>query len=123
MLDLPAYKVLHLLGVVLLFTAFGGLLVAARAGVQTGVSRKVAGITHGVALAVILIAGFGALAKLGLSNPGIWPLWVWLKLVIWLLLGAAVVAIKRSPRSATLLWWVLPLLGAAAGWLALTKPS
>jgi hypothetical protein len=123
MLDLPAYKVLHLLGVVLLFTAFGGLLVAARAGVQSGVSRKVAGITHGVALVVILIAGFGALAKLGLSNPGIWPVWLWLKVVIWLLLGAAVVAIKRSPRSATLLWWVLPLLGAAAGWLALTKPS
>jgi len=123
MIDLPTYKTLHVLGVILLFISFGGLLVAARAGVQSGVSRKTASITHGIALVLILIAGFGTLARLGLSNPGIWPGWLWAKAVIWLLLGAVVVVIKRAPRSVTLLWWVLPVLGALAGWLALAKPN
>lgn len=114
---------LHLFGFALLFAALGGLLVATRAGVETGVSRKVASISHGIALVVILITGFGALARLGLSNPGIWPLWLWLKVVIWLVMGGVVVAIKRAPRSSALLWWLLPLLGAAAAYLALYKPS
>jgi hypothetical protein len=42
---------------------------------------------------------------------------------IWLILGGVVVAVKRAPRAAGLLWWVLPLLGTAAAYLALYKPS
>jgi len=121
-MSLAAYKLIHVLSIMLLFTAFGGLLLAARAGVQTGVSRKLAVITHGVALVLILVSGFGALAKIGLSNPGIWPGWLWLKALIWILFGGVIVLIRRAPRSATLLWWVLPLLGGLAGYLAIYKP-
>ena len=122
-MSLPAYKVIHILGMMLMFTALGGLLIASRAGVTTGVSRKTAGITHGIALLLIFVSGFGALAALGFSKPGTWQLWVWLKLLIWLIFGGITVLIRRSSRAATLLWWVLPILGALAAYLALYKPS
>ncbi|HEV2851592.1 MAG TPA: hypothetical protein VHC97_02195 [Thermoanaerobaculia bacterium] len=116
------YRVIHILSVMLLFTALGGLLLASRAGVTTGVSRKTAGMTHGLALILLLVSGFGALARIGLSNPGIWPAWLWLKFLLWLVFGGIIVLIRRAPRSTTLLWWVLPILGALAGYLAIYKP-
>lgn len=111
-----AYKVLHLAGVVFLFLALGGSIMRARAGGGEA-GRKLAGITHGIALLVILVAGFGSLAKLGL---GFEP-WVWVKIIIWLLLGAAVVLIRKMPERATLWWVVLPLLGVVAAWLGIHK--
>lgn len=121
-MELPAYRVIHILSVMLLFTALGGLLLASRAGVTTGVSRKLAGMTHGLAMILLLVTGFGALAKIGLSNPGIWPPWLWLKFLIWLVFGGIIVLIRRAPRSTAVLWWVLPLLGALAAYLAIYKP-
>lgn len=122
-MSLAFYKVLHILGVVFLFTALGGLLLASRAGVQTGVSRKTAGMTHGIALLLILVSGFGALAKYTMSNPMTWPAWVWLKFLIWLALGGIVVAFRKAPQSSTVLWWILPLLGGLAAYLAIYKPA
>lgn len=117
------YRVIHVLGIVFLFTALGGLLLAARARVETGVSRKTAGMTHGLALVLILLSGFGALARLDLSNPGAWPAWVWIKVLIWLVMGGIVVLIRRSPTTATVLWWLLPILGGLAAYLAIFKPG
>ena len=110
------YKILHLVAIVLLFLSLGTLL-----GAQLSTPlRRMAAIAHGVALTVILIAGFGLLARLGMASAV--PVWAWLKVVVWLLLGAAVVPIKRRPDLAPMLWIVLPLLGAAATWLAVAKP-
>ncbi|HEY7214745.1 MAG TPA: hypothetical protein VIC28_08955 [Thermoanaerobaculia bacterium] len=117
-MSLAAYKVIHVLSIMLLFTAFGSML----SGLQSGASRKLAGMTHGLALVLILVSGFGALAKIGLSNPGIWPGWLWLKVLIWIVFGGVIVLIRRAPRASTLLWWVLPLLGGLAGYLAMYKP-
>jgi hypothetical protein len=117
-----AYKVIHLLSVMLLFTALGGLLLAARAEVQAGVSRKIAGMTHGLALILIFVSGFGALASLGFSNPAGWSVWIWLKLLIWIIFGGVIVLIRRAPRFAAVLWWVLPLLGGVAAYLGIYKP-
>jgi hypothetical protein len=116
------YKVLHVFGVVLLFTALGGVTLHAMNGgtKESNTSRAVSSASHGVALLLILVAGFGMLAKLGLTAaiPG----YVWAKLVVWLLLGAAIAIVPRQPSLAKALWWVFPLLGGAAAWLAIAKP-
>ena len=113
------YKVLHIFGILLMFIALGGATARALSGAgKDGPGRKLAGITHGIALLVILVSGFGLLAKLGLG----FPLWVWIKIVIWLLLGAAVALVRRLPQHATLFWFAIPLLGAFAAYLALYKP-
>jgi hypothetical protein len=122
-MSLVVYKTIHIFSIMLLFTAFGGLLLASRAEAQTGVSRKLAGMTHGLALVLIFVSGFGALAKLGMSNPAIWPAWLWIKALIWLAFGAVIVLIRRAPRATAALWWLLPLLGAIAAYLALKNPA
>lgn len=122
-MSMVVYKVIHIFSIMLLFTAFGGLLLASRAGGQNGVLRKLAGMTHGLALVLILVSGFGALAKIGMSNPAIWPAWLWIKVLIWLAFGAVIVVIRRAPQGAPALWWILPLLGGIAAYLALTNPA
>jgi hypothetical protein len=116
MLSVAAYKVVHIFGVLLVFVGFGGIL-------GGGARPRLARATHGIGMLLVVIAGFGMLARLGIYGPGSWPLWVWLKLVIWLALGAAMAVAKRAPGAARALWWILPLLGAGAAYLALFKPG
>jgi hypothetical protein len=117
-MDVLFYKTLHVLGVMLLFTALGGAAALAF-GAGSPRLRKLAGITHGVALLILLVSGFGALAKLGFGMP---PGWAWGKLVIWLLLGGLIVLMRKKPQQAGLWWWLAPILGLVAGSLALYKP-
>jgi hypothetical protein len=117
-MDLDFYRVLHLAGVIFLFTSIGGALLASREGATGAAARKLSGMTQGIALLIILVAGFGALAKLGLAMPG----WAWAKLVIWLALGASPVLIRKRPDLAKVWWLVLPLLGVVAAALARYKP-
>lgn len=114
MISYPLYKVLHIAGVLFVMIALGGLVAAGRDG-----DRRRAGLTHGIGLVVILVTGFGLLARLQAGFPP----WVWGKLVIWLLIGGAIAAIRRRPELARLWWITLPLLGAVAGYLAIYKPG
>jgi len=116
----PAYKVLHLIGVLFLFTSLGGMAILSRSGSTNPAARKLAMATHGIALAVILVAGFGLLARLGFMTA--MPVWAWCKIGIWLLLALAVLPLRRLPRLAGALWVALPLLGGVAAWLAVAKP-
>lgn len=122
-MSLAFYKVLHLFSAFLLFAALGALTLAARARATGGGDggRKLAAASHGIALVLLLVTGFGALARLAISNPALWPGWVWAKVVIWLALGAALM-VRRFPGAAGLLWWLWPVLGGVAAWLALYKP-
>lgn len=122
-MSLAAYKVLHLFSAFLLFAALGGFTLAAlaRRGDREGAGRSLTAASHGIALVLLLVTGFGALARLAISNPALWPGWVWAKVVIWLLLGAALM-VRRFPGAAKVLWWLWPVLGGVAAWLALYKP-
>lgn len=118
------YKILHLGAIFFVFAAIGGMVLAHREGNVSPGARKLASITHGIALLVVLVAGFGLLKYVGLAhNPATWPLWVWGKFATWLLLGAALVLVRKKPHWTTL-WWVgLPLLGMLNAWLAFVKPT
>jgi len=104
------YKVLHLAGVIALFLSLGAL--AASRG-----SLKPAAIGMGVSLLVILVAGFGMIAKYQYGFPG----WVIAKLVIWVLLGCSLSVFKRGllPRPAAVA--LVLVLGIAAAYLGLVK--
>lgn len=77
-------------------------------------------ILHGVGLLLLLVAGFGALAKLGYKGP---PGWAIGKLAIWLLLGAAPVIFKKAPQVAKAVVCALPLVALGAAALAVLKPG
>ncbi|MEP6591307.1 MAG: hypothetical protein ABJC19_08985 [Gemmatimonadota bacterium] len=123
MVPYAAYKVIHLLGMFLLFTVLGGIALHALNGGtrQSNVGRKLAGALHGIALFVILLGGFGMLARLGMVRGGL-PGWIWAKLVIWVLLGAFGTLPYRKPVLAKPFLIVLPLLGALAAIFAIYKP-
>ena len=113
-----SYNVIHVVGVIILFSALGAL--AATAGAAGGPLRRVALIAHGVALAVIFVAGFGLLARLG--HFGDIPNWAYLKMVLWGVLGLAVVPLRRKPEWAPAVWLLMPVVGGIAVWLAVTQP-
>lgn len=118
MLSLSFYKVAHLFGIMLMFSALGALVVAA-AGDADPRLKKLGGMAHGIALVLILVAGFGLIARQGFA--GGWPLWIWLKLLIWLLFGAATVVARKAGARAGWLLVLLPVLGAVAAWLAIYR--
>lgn len=118
------YKVLHILGIALAFTAIGGVNVAVANGATkaTNAVRKLTSALHGTALFLLLLGGFGMLARLGMVQEHAFPGWLWGKIVIWLLLGGVTVIPYRKPHLAKPLLIATPLLAAVAAWLAIYKP-
>jgi len=115
------YKVLHLLGLMLLFFAMGGYtLKGTPEGPGAKRARILLAVTHGVGLLILGVAGFGLLAKMQLM--GSIPVWAWCKVVVWIAFGAAPVAIKRTPALVRPAWAAIVLLGTLAGYLAIFKP-
>ncbi|MFQ5746329.1 MAG: hypothetical protein ACE5HF_03810 [Gemmatimonadota bacterium] len=123
MLPASAYKILHLFGILFVFASLGGLsLHALNGGTRaTNASRRLVAWSYGGGLLLILVTGFGQLARLGLMEGGV-PGWAWGKLVVWLALGGLLSVPYRHPERARLLWFGAPVLGAAAAYLALYKP-
>lgn len=112
------YRLVHLSGLILTFAGLAGSWgVYASGGKPKGSIRAWVGVGHGLGLTLLLISGFGMLAKLGyLANL---PLWAIGKVVIWISLGGAIALLKRR------LPWALPacvLLGIAAAYLCVYKP-
>ena len=113
------FKTLHILGIALVFLAFGGLIAHTINGGtrETNKKRGLMVATHGLGLVLIIGAGFGMLS---LSSPTLFPGWIHPKLLIWLLLGGLLAPAQRSPKFAAALWWIVPLLATVAGFLAIT---
>jgi hypothetical protein len=116
------YKTLHLVSVMLMFSSLGGLLLHAMNGgtKANNPSYKLAAAGHGASLLVMLVAGFGMLAKGGFSfatNP-----WIHIKLLLWFVMGALVMVPARAPGLAKPVWVAAPILGGIAAWAAIFKP-
>jgi hypothetical protein len=125
MISYELYKVIHLVGVLVLFSVLGGAMVHAINGgtPASNAARRSITLLHGTGLLVILIAGFGLVARLDLLRGGV-PGWVIGKLVIWLLAGILLTVPRRRPALARPILLVgLPILAAAAAWLAVYKPG
>ena len=65
-----------------------------------------------------LVAGFGLMARLGLSFDG----WLITKLVIWLAFGGLLALMNRKPDSALVLIFVAIAMGSVAAYLGMVKP-
>jgi hypothetical protein len=122
MLSYEIYKLFHLFGIIMLFVSVGGIMLYALNGGTKADNtwRKTAAITHGIGLVFILVAGFGLLARVGMSWP--WPGWVFVKLIIWLVLGGVTGLIYKLSSRGQWLWYVVILLGVIAAYMAIFKP-
>ena len=117
------YKILHFLGIFTLITVLAASAAhALRGGLRTEQPwRRTTGVAHGLAAVLILVGGFGMLARLG-DMYGNLPAWVLAKLVIWGALAASLAVPYFGPGYARLLLVALPLLTMTAGAIALFKP-
>lgn len=122
MIAYEVYKVLHLGGMFLLFTVLGGIALHVLNGGtrESNAGRKLVGALHGVALFIILLGGFGMLARLGIVTG--WPGWVWVKLGVWVVLPVLGTLPYRKPATAKAVLLALPLVGAFTAWVAIYKP-
>jgi hypothetical protein len=113
-LDYAAWRLLHFAGIFLTFLSLGGTLLHALNGGtrENNASRRWMAIGHGVGLLLVLLGGFGMLGVNKMGFPG----WVHPKLLVWVLIAAALPIAQRKPGSAKLLWFLVPVLGLLAAW-------
>lgn len=121
MISYATYKVIHLLGVLMVFIALGGAMTnAINGGTKNHLWRKPLAITHGLGLLLSLVGGFGLLARLGIVHGGL-PNWVLIKLGIWILFAALISVVYKKPTWAKLIWPITIGFGAIAAYLAGSK--
>ena len=123
MISSAVYQILHILGIVLVFMSVGALCLHAMNGGtrDSNGARGLVAATHGIGLLLMLVAGFGMLARLGLMSAGM-PGWVWIKVVIWLVLAGSILVPYRKPEWSRALWFTLPLLAIAATYSVVYRP-
>ena len=115
------YKIMHLTGIVLIFSGLMGLLAIRMAGhTAEEKTKSLIFMSHGIGLLLALVGGFGLLARLGLTRDI--PNWVFAKIVIWLVLGGAIAIVKRKGHLGRPLFLGLIILFIAGAYLAILKP-
>lgn len=116
------YKILHLIGLVLLFSGLVSLLTLRVVGAEVnGPAKKFAFLTHGIGLFLILLSGFGLLARLGLVRE--LPGWIYVKLVIWLYFGLTIALIKRKGQLGWIMYLPMLVIFILAAYLGVNKTS
>lgn len=119
---MTVYTTLHILGTIILFQSLGAFLFDAMNGgtKATGTRLRMLRIMSGAGLLLLLVSGFGMLARLEIT----WPLpgWAWGMILIWLVLGSVGWIIKKYPASAAVWWRLSFVLGALAAFFGIVKP-
>lgn len=113
------YQVLHFLGIFMIFLGYGGLIVRSLTAGDDTRLRKLGAITSGIGLFLVLLGGFGLLARLGYG----WPVWILVKVVIWFALGFLIMLINRKSQLAGFSWWSTLALGLIAILMVVFKPG
>jgi hypothetical protein len=114
------YKFLHLSGIFMIMMSLGAVaLHVMNGGTKEFAHRKFISIFHGVGLLVAFVAGFGLLARLGVSASSGWVL---AKIAIWVILSGAAAFMYRKPEQGRVHWVIVFILAACAAYLAQNKP-
>ena len=117
------YEIIHIIGIAMLFVAIGSVAIhAANGGTKANTNTRalVSGLFGGGAF-LILLGGFGMMARLGLVR-GMPPAWLLVKMVLWLVLAGIVLVPYRKPALAKPFALLLPLLAGLAAYMAVYKP-
>lgn len=109
------YKVAHLLGLLVLALGLGAILNGPRDS-----KPKIGMAMHGIGLLLLLIAGFGTLAK---QNIEITTSWVLCKLLIWCTFGAMPFFVNKPFFPRLLAWALVIALAGGSAYLGVLKPA
>jgi hypothetical protein len=110
-MNYDTYQIIHVVGLAMLALGLGGML-------GEGSNRKVGSIFQGIGLLVILVSGFGMLAKAGMGFPH----FAMVKFALWLVIGASPVLFRKLKVPAAGAFLFLLVLVAILAWLGRMKP-
>ena len=120
-MPIEIYKVIHVVGISLLFFGFGAVVIQNLLSTNTkGLPRMIGFITHGLGLLLLIVSGFGMTAKLGIMME--LPLWVKIKVALWVWAGLLITLAKRRAKWGWLTVAILISVAAIAGSVAIFKP-
>ncbi len=103
------YKFLHFVGLFTLITMIGAVIYQTWShGDATIKARRWLMIFHGIAVTIILVSGFGLMAKLGMMSG--WPPWIWVKLATWTFVIVVPSLVMRIPATRKFMWWLFPII-------------
>jgi len=111
-MDSTTYLIIHLIGLAALALGLGGMMAG-------GNDRKIFSILQGIALLVMLVSGFGLLARLHLGFPH----FAMVKVGLWLVLGAMPVILRRLHASVIAGICISVALIGILAWLGVMKPA
>lgn len=118
-MDLAQYRLIHLIGIVVLMVGLGGALATSKGSPGRGAAMML----HGLGLLAVLVAGFGMLAKLNANNSTYgYPTWMWAKVGVWALLAFLPALVKRGNVGAGIALFLAALLGGGAVYLVTVRP-
>ena len=111
-MDPLIYKIIHLIGISILALGVGGMMAG-------GEKRRTFAMLQGIGLLVMLISGFGLLAKLKLGYPH----FAIVKTVLWLLIGMLPVIFRKLKTPLPVAIVISIVLVGIMAWLGVVKPA
>lgn len=109
------YKWVHLI-CIMLFIGLSSVML------WYGGKIKLFSILTGIASVLILVTGLGLMANLGIKHAEPWPLWIKVKLGVWMFLTILVPMVhKRLPKMGKIMLWLMYLSFALASYSAIYK--
>ena len=114
MIPYETYKVIHLVSLAILLTAFA---------VQFyGLGNKLHKILTGITTLTVLISGMGLMARLGIAHGSAWPTWIYVKFTVWFAIGVGgAIVVKRVPALRQQAYWFMLALFVIAAYAAVHK--
>ena len=109
------YKLIHIVSIIIFFGSFGAAMLTGRSGIHEKIAT-------GVSSLLILVAGMGLMARIGIKHASIWPTWVIVKAVIWLTLASLAPILSKRLGSSVFIFYLFVLLGGFAAYMAIHKP-
>ncbi len=119
MISYETYKLLHLFFILTFFSSIGFA-----ANSCQFMTKTFAKIVMGLVSFLLFVAGMGLIARLGFKHGAGFPLWIYLKMVLWLLLNIFLLMIYKlkSVKQKTFMAVLILLTGWSAIWVVLNKP-
>jgi uncharacterized membrane protein len=122
MVSLEVYKMLHFVAIFAVVMVLGGIgFMAFISRYQDHPWRKAAAIIHGIGVFLILLSGFGMLARLGLTS-GL-PNWVIVKIAMLVFVAGVLMPLKRLPKLSFVFLTLVLIAVTFAGYVGSFKPE
>jgi hypothetical protein len=105
------YNILHIIGALTVFLSFGLLIGRALLDTHNVKLRKLGGLLSGIGLFLLLLGGFGMIARYQYNYLDLWLL---IKLACWVTLGALTYFINKKPLLGMAWFWLTLVIGILA---------